>query len=67
MATKKQIQESNAISFAQLLEELLEHNDKVEDVYYSDHIGNWCIKLKDGEADEFCTFSDLLNEHFKDL
>ncbi|WP_298608720.1 hypothetical protein [uncultured Spirosoma sp.] len=65
--TKKQIDQSNASSFAQLLAELKRKYPFLEDFYYCDHVGAWCAnyKVPDGVNDtEFKTFSKAL-KYFK--
>lgn len=58
MPTKKQIQESNAASFAKFLDELKEVHPSVTDFYYSDHLGMWSITYADGAFYEFETFNE---------
>ena len=59
MPTKKEVERSNAVSFAQLLEELKRVNPAINDLYYDDHNGVWCIAWKDerrGGYEELETF-----------
>lgn len=48
----------NAVSFGQILAEVKKYAE-VEDVYYSQHTGNWTVKFIDGDIIDFPTFFDL--------
>lgn len=52
--TKKQIDQSNAASFAQLLVEIKQVYPFLKGFYYCDHIGVWCAqyKVSDNTNDE---------------
>lgn len=61
MPTRREVARTNAVSFAQLLQEILPVHPGVKDIYYCDHTGVWCINYEKGYWEEFETFSDLLH------
>lgn len=53
------VQQTNAISFHQLLKELKANDPKIQDLYYDGHSGEWVLQCPDRDTELYSTFDEM--------